>query len=274
MLRQVFFHDVLWTLPRPTQRTLIRTLRPSVLRGADAYRHAPVTPESVSLAPLLSTRSVFVHVPKCAGVSVAYALYGCRAMGHWTLRHFAVALTKKEYDAAFKFAFVRNPYARLASAFSFLKQGGQNARDAAFADEHLRGVDTFEQFVMAWLDARKVWYGYHLSPQTHFVRLNRWHASLDFLGYVEHLARDFGYVRSRVQPRVVLPELNVGDSGNHAVADLYSDEMARKVHALYRRDFEALGYDPDPTRPLPDEAAQRVATATHVEATPTPESAS
>src|SRR5690606_38778886 len=62
--------------------------------------------------------AIFVHVPKCAGSSIAQQ----RPIAAW---HFSAAVLAKHdpafWNRAFTFGFVRDPYDRLVSAFHYLR---------------------------------------------------------------------------------------------------------------------------------------------------------
>ena len=44
-----------------------------------------ITIDSYSYKPFVDSKSLFVHIPKCAGVSISKGLYGNLAGGHTTL---------------------------------------------------------------------------------------------------------------------------------------------------------------------------------------------
>lgn len=68
---------------------------------------------------------LFIHVPRCAGVSVSLALYG-KHRDHHTAQYFK-KLDPDFYASVNTFAILREPVARTLSAFSFVvNQGGKD----------------------------------------------------------------------------------------------------------------------------------------------------
>ena len=68
---------------------------PAPAAGIHEMRTRPVTgPETVSLAPVIARRAIFVHIPKCAGITVNQTLYGCRGGAHMTDEIYKIYLTR------------------------------------------------------------------------------------------------------------------------------------------------------------------------------------
>ena len=87
------------------------------------------TDDGYSFKPFDQCGCIFIHIPKCAGVSVSKALFGNLAGGHSRVVDYQLVFNSNEYSNYFKFTFVRNPWDRLVSAFFFLKKGGFNDAD-------------------------------------------------------------------------------------------------------------------------------------------------
>ncbi len=190
--------------------------------------------------------AVFVRVPKTGSISVCAALLGDRGGAHRTARDYKRIYGPLEYRRRFSFAFVRDPYARLVSVYTYLKGGGRTDYDRQFADEHLSGIDSFEQFVLGWLDERTMTRGIHLRPQTDFV-CDRGRVAVDFVGRFEDIDRDFAHVARRLgivdergEP-VTLPHKNK-TGRERAVDSFYTPEVRRRVAGLYAADFETFEY--------------------------------
>jgi hypothetical protein len=68
------------------------------------------------------TREVFfIHLPKCAGISVREACPGVISDWHADCNHYAETYGER-WRMGFKFTIVRHPFDRAVSAFSYLKQ--------------------------------------------------------------------------------------------------------------------------------------------------------
>lgn len=64
-------------------------------------------------------KCIFLHVPKAAGISISKTLFGNLGPCHITYDWFEQNLGLVTIKAYYKFTFVRNPWDRLYSAYSF-----------------------------------------------------------------------------------------------------------------------------------------------------------
>lgn len=167
---------------------------PALAEPASSRASRPESP--YSLGPALATGVLFVHVPKTGGTSVARALYGGAGVGHRTVREVRAELGPR-FDGLSTFAVVRDPVDRLASAFRYLKAGGSNRLDAAFAERVLRDVPTLEAFVVGWLTPRTSRAQVHFRPQADFVLDARGRLGVDVLIPYADLAAGYEAVRRR-----------------------------------------------------------------------------
>jgi hypothetical protein len=199
-----------------------------------------------TLASMLATRSLFVHVPKTAGVSVLQALYGNYGMGHMSIREYEEVLRPSYLYNAFCFTVVRNPWDRLHSAYHFLKKGGwPGTRDAEYA-EMLRNCRSFEHFVLDYLgreDIRKV---DHFRPATDFLTDSS--GALFPFDYVARFCRlddDFRHLAGLFGVHPVLPRLNSTMSGGPRVLPYlraYTRPMVETVARHYADMIAAFGF--------------------------------
>jgi Sulfotransferase family len=201
--------------------------------------------EGYTFRPFDEHRCIFVHIPKCAGVSVCTSLFGNLAGGHTTLRMYQIVFSPREYTEYFKFSIVRNPWDRLVSAYQFLKNDGMNDDDRTWAEQHLSGYPDFDTFVQGWLNETNVRKGIHFLPQSEFITNCRNQADLDFIGYFENLDSDFAHICARLGVTASLPRLNNTRSRGKDFRTYYTDKTRRIVAEVYAEDISMLGYSFD-----------------------------
>lgn len=183
-------------------------------------------------------RCIFIHVPKTAGTSIAMALFG-EGSRHVPYFEFERANAKK-FRRFFKFAFVRNPWDRLVSTYSFLRRGGMGGQDARWSERNMPQYPDFGSFVRGWLNEQNIWSWVHFFPQSHFVMSADGVVMVDFIGRYERIDQDFEYVARRLGLEVQLPVMN---KSNHLdFKSCYDDETREIVRRVYARDIEAFGY--------------------------------
>ena len=123
-------------------------------------------------------RCIFTHVPKTAGKSVRY-LFGLPEFEHdykpdgrrieygFGNRRLFEFVNEKYFSEYFKFAFVRNPFDRIVSAYFYLENGGCNEVDKRFREEHLAPYKgDFGAFVE---DLSRLLTASHFQPQVVWV---------------------------------------------------------------------------------------------------------
>ena len=170
---------------------------------------------------------IFIHIPKTGGNSVKKIL-GIK--GH---EHKPFALYSKNHPDYFSFAFTRNPWDRLVSAFHYIKRGGINEYDQRMCDKYIGGI-SFTEFVLK--------YQKKMPPVTHFCF--QWKfldGDVDFVGKCENLQQDFNIVCDKIGiPHQKLPYKN--KSKHKHYTEYYDDETRQIVAEKYTKDIEYFGY--------------------------------
>lgn len=159
---------------------------------------------------------IFVHVPKTAGQSIEHAFLDLLGRS-WETRHpYLLKLnddptigpprlahltapeyrdlghvTPAQFDSYFKFGFVRNPWARLASEYRFRRSRiGKSFRDWLLKGFPQPGFDDL------WR---------HVMPQSQYLFDDDGGEAVDFIGRFETLEQDFRTVSERLD--IGLPAL-------------------------------------------------------------------
>jgi chondroitin 4-sulfotransferase 11 len=196
----------------------------------------------------LRTGLVFVHVPKAAGTSISDALYG-RFTGHVRALD-VVRWGSFAVRSLPRVAVVRNPWARLVSAYRFVKRGagigGPHAGRVWHPEQYrVPEFETFERFVNDWLagrDLRKLDISFH--PQSDFVCNERGQVIVHHLGRFENLDETHAYLRATVAR---LPAIGDSNRSGEAVdyRTFYTPDLVDLVGQIYADDIRLLGYSFD-----------------------------
>jgi len=163
------------------------------------------------------------------------------------LNQYKLIFSPADYDAYFKFAFVRNPWDRVYSAYRFLKNGGANEEDRQWAVDFLDAYDDFDQFVLVGLSRPEVLDKFHFHSQVSCLSGpgESW-PHIDFLGFFENLEADFLYVAEKLYPghQLGLPTINRSGAGK-SYLQAYTADTKEIVAKIYRKDIDIFGYNFD-----------------------------
>jgi hypothetical protein len=209
---------------------------------------------------LISNQFLFIHVDKAAGTSIQRALQpfaGQRAGSRlrrrlvWlgTANRFfnlyralefpehVTALTVKKclppdlYSRLFKFAFVRNPWDRLVSRYSYLLRNEDHPRH-----KFVKAMNGFEDY-LDWEIRRG-----KMSQHDYVCGANGgW--LVDFVGYYERLHEDFANVCARLKVDAQLPQANSSSHRNYKTH--YTPATREAVAKHFQRDIDLFGYEFD-----------------------------
>lgn len=192
---------------------------------------------------LMGERLLFVHIPKNAGTSIANMFFGRGFMpGHYKWWFYRYYFGSHDYERMFKFAFSRSPFSRLASAYFYLRAGGNSARDLAFARENLFEGETFAGFVERLVRFRALREWLHFQPQHPFVFDRHDRLRVDHLARFENFSQEVETLEAKLG-RAVQPLHEKKGAPKELRAFYESDRTRNLVASLYAKDFELLGYD-------------------------------
>ncbi len=184
------------------------------------------------------TKTVFIHIPKTAGISLINAIYGnVNGGGHRTF-NFYKYIYGEDIANFFTFSFVRHPYSRLYSAFNYLKQGGINSHDKKAFETHLIHFKNFKDFVLNGLNEKLINEIIHFTPQSNFICDARNSILIDFVGKYENIANDISYIENKINFSLSLPHLNKSNLNNVKM----DDKVKSRIFDIYKRDFKIFNY--------------------------------
>lgn len=215
-------------------------------------------------------RFVFVHIPKAAGTTVTKVLsslshyrdleVGGTSLGeaaksyyfkrfglrkHSRAEEIRKVMGKEEYEDFFSFAFVRNPFSRLASAFHFLKSF--DGRPAPFKLE-MEKIPDLDAFLVSdlWTAANP-----SRGPDAIFQPQARWLFSqgdeprllVGYVGKTEKIREDLAIILARIGAGR-LPE-NVERANASPTYEMplrWKSSVVDRVLEEYKRDFAMFDY--------------------------------
>lgn len=151
-----------------------------------------------------STNCIFIRVPKTASQSIA-ALIDAPFRTHTPARRFHAEFPG-EFEHYFKFAFVRNPWDRLVSAFHYIRAGGGCKDDLLKKASWVDPVNgSFDRFVeeMLPLGFRNLYNPNVLLPQLHWIEEDDGIA-VDFVGRYEKIESDWEQIAAKLGVSPVL----------------------------------------------------------------------
>lgn len=200
---------------------------------------------------------LFFHIPKAAGTSIEQwliggeldvdipdyeRLFGWERVGDFNLQHATPAMARQfigteVFDACFRFAIVRNPYARAVSAYHYVFE--QCQQQFGGFEAYIRALPTLIQSA----NPRMRRHEHHL-PQVDYVRLDGVSCCHELIRF-EQLPESLQPVAKRLGITRSLPFANAyrhPSRGYRPVSSFYTPESARLLAEVYAEDFETFGY--------------------------------
>lgn len=264
---QVFRRTVRYHLNRQVARWTAKRSDPAALMFYRAIRDSGLDPDTwIDVLP--RQRLIYVSVPKAASTTIRSmlseiatsskppdqrVLYKRRCSGLLSPTMAGLERFHKLATSAgtLRFTFVRNPYARLVSAWSNKFYQKPLLRGDPYVDLYLNysassgnkteSVEplTFPRFVQFVRDSIESGWDPHWDLQVRRTLLPG--IELSLIGRVESFEKDIGHVlRHMRRPSVKVPRLNQSISTEWTT--FYSEELAKVVYRLYEQDFDTFRY--------------------------------
>jgi len=192
---------------------------------------------------------IFVHIPKCAGCSLKEHLKencGNELINsdHHSLDAIFRTLGPQVKDY-YKFTFVRNPWDRIVSLYSFWLNQTPNS---VFYQWDFEQVDFIKNNNLSFSDFVKLIplnnSVFHEKPHFHpyIDHFMKDPTSFNFIGRIENLQEDFNIVCDKIGiPRQEqLPHVN--KSKHKHYTEYYDNETREMIEEKYAKDIEHFGY--------------------------------
>ncbi len=195
-----------------------------------------------SIAALDYYKCIFVHIPKNAGLSVCYTLFGNTGGSHRKIVDYQKIFSPKTFKQYYKFTFVRNPWDRLVSTFFFLKKGGLTEKDKIWAEANLLAFTDFKDFVKQWLTEENINNSLHFQHQHVFLEDEKGNTAVDFIGRFENIEEDFKKITDKLNIKRTLKKTNTSKR-KEDYRVYYDEETKAIVNEVYRKDIQLFNYE-------------------------------
>lgn len=195
------------------------------------------------------SRLIFVHIQKTGGTAVNRALgvEDSPQEKHRSALELKELYGAEAWDECYKFAFVRNPWARLVSWWSMIDSHRQfhvsGGSTNSFFGYVLANATTFDEFLyncraeIRDVDGVKSIF----RNQIDYLTDNSGGLMVDKIGRFEEIADDFASITTTIYGAAKpLAVVNASEHGPYQ--DYYNDETRLLVANAYRRDLDYFGY--------------------------------
>ena len=192
----------------------------------------------ISPSPLRTgngTPFIFLHINKTAGTSVLRAT-GIPVKQHRTAREIIERIGREQWQTAWKFAFVRNPWDRAVSLYEYRRMKDRT------------GIASQELPFTTWVsrvfthDPDPVFNNNPRSFQSQcdWLKDDRGEIAIDFIGRFENIESDFARIAERIAPGANLRHLNA--SRRESYTTYYDAPSRDAVARWFAEDIERFGY--------------------------------
>jgi len=219
-----------------------------------------------------SHKFIFIHILKTAGTSITSLIepvlswndlvIGGTPFGehiqpayrerfglhkHFTALEIKGVVGEAVWSSYFSFTFVRHPYSRMVSFYTWLEQSiGRAPSDAALwswpTTQAFLESRSFSDFIRNEKFLRSM----AARPQIEWLEDSEGRRIVDFVGRFENLEEGCRVIEERVGLRLEsIGHHNPSDGRRHLAEILSAEEDYAYLHDIQRRDFECLGYDPE-----------------------------
>lgn len=228
---------------------------------------------------LASHKTLFIHIPKCAGTSIekwlsnlgplrfrddpvepSWTLLSDCSRGHIKTMHLSyldhVALLDLDPDDTFSFAIIRNPFTKIFSHYLYMHEryDGPEGTVGKLEQYALAGTSaSFGEFITRLTERKDLWARF---GQLDYLLNKQGEVGVDILLRFENLKEEFALVKKAIflkKPlaciinvsRFITPLPVKNALKSYDYRSFYSKETSAQVKEIFRTDFERLNYSTD-----------------------------
>ena len=200
-------------------------------------------------------KCIYIHIPKCAGTSIDYALlsryyskfdktnkiWEQHASAQQIKSHYA---SKNQWNNYFKFAIIRNPFDRIVSSYNFLcrRMKPCNFRDRMLFKDFVFRRGEFKDMLYPSLIIKRENEYHQIGPSFSYLFDENNNLLVDHIGKFENLKEEWGFICEQLKVKLKLNHHNKYSRDNKHYRDYYDDETKEFVAKTYEKDLEMFEY--------------------------------
>ena len=185
------------------------------------------------------TDIIRVHITKTAGTSISRGMrfYGPNKKKgikkHYFAKEIIDIVGQKQWDNAFKFTFVRNPWDRLFSLYRYqLRKNTIKSKDQR---------DSFSLWLKDKVIKIKLDPTRKAKPQVDWLTDYDEKIDFDFIGRFENLEEDIKKLAQLLNMKIKIPHINQSLPIVH-YSSAYDDELEELIRVNYKNDIDTFNY--------------------------------
>jgi len=206
---------------------------------------------------------IFIHIPKCGGTAIERSfgfdpykqnkqaligqtrLYGRKIwLQHLTKKKLHHFLPLAKINSYFKFAFVRNPWARMVSEISWMLSVSVHAKDLK---KHFDITEISQDSVLKYLTNKSITKAHHfldempaISQYDHLMDIDG-QIRMDYIGKLENVQSDMDKICEKINVKPFkIPTRNASKHDDYR--KYYTDETQELLYNRYQQDIEVFNY--------------------------------
>ena len=181
---------------------------------------------------------VFIHINKTAGVSITRAIGLPYNRQHLTAKEVIKIIGKEQWEKAYKFTIVRNPWDKVVSHYKYkIKINQANLKDNPISfSEWVKKTYGIHKDIVYYNNPR--WF----MPQIDWLLDDKEELNIDFVGRFENLTTDFQIIADKIGVDSELPHLNASSSIRPNYKEFYDEETKEIVQEFFQKDIEIFQY--------------------------------
>jgi hypothetical protein len=203
-----------------------------------------------------SINALFIHIPKCAGMSVINILNNAKIYPTKLQWHRKLDFYSEEINSMYKFTFIRNPWDRIASHFYFQGPGApewpeKDINQMVTTKRQYRYPSgfhkmSFKEFVLKFVCNENVIPSnknlFISQPITHRLKNKQDEIDFDFIGRVENFGEDFANLTKQLN--ITTNSLKVNNNNqNTNYRNLYDSYLYDVVKEYFKEEIDYFGFE-------------------------------